>query len=152
MQTLKITNPLYVGSLAPLIQNYVKRVPFPGVTYESFYAFLASIAQYGGINAELWVVLDADKQPLAFAVWSVLGSPHVGTTFMGHIYSKAKNKKITLELVQQWEKFGLEKNCPIFMFDAVNESVCKYFEGLAKEIGYDIKRTGLIHCVGRKEK
>ena len=139
MQTLKITNPLYVGSLAPLIQNYVKRVPFPGVTYESFYIFLTNIAQFGGANSELWVVLDADKQPLAFAVWSVLGSPHVGTTFMGHIYSKAKNKKITLELVQQWEKFGLEKNCPIFMFDAVNESVCKYFEGLAKEIGYDIK-------------
>ena len=151
MQTLKITNPLYVGSLAPLIQNYVKRVPFPGVTYESFYTFLANIAQFGGMNSELWVVLDADKQPLAFAVWSVIGLPHVGTVYMQHIYSKAKNKKITLELVQQWEKFGLEKNCPIFMFDAVNEPVCKYFEGLMKEIGYNINKTGFIHCVGRKE-
>jgi len=152
MQTIKINNPLYAGALAPLIQKYINRVPFPGVTYESFYTFLAHIAQFGGANSELWVVVDADKQPIAFATWTVMGLPHLGTTFMGHIYSKAKSKKITLELVKQWEKFGLERNCPIFMFDAVNETVCKYFEGLAKEIGYDIKRTGLIHCVGRKEK
>jgi hypothetical protein len=36
METIRLTNPNYIGKLAPYIQQYIKRLNLVGVTYRSF--------------------------------------------------------------------------------------------------------------------
>ena len=96
MKTLKITSPLYVGEIAPLILKFYNRVSsggtYKGITYESLYASFAQIVQFGGNTSELWVTFDGDE-PVAFATWRVLGLPHIGKTYCDFMYNSIRIRK-----------------------------------------------------------
>jgi hypothetical protein len=70
MKATKITNPLWLGSIAPVIQKVTEKINIPTMTYETLYSFFVQTVQYGGDTVEFWVVQDGNET-VAFALWSV---------------------------------------------------------------------------------
>jgi len=152
MKTLKITNPLYVGEIAPLILKFYNRVNtgtgYQGITYESLYASFALIVQHGGDASELWVVLDGDE-PVAFSTWRVLGLPHIGKTYCDFMFNSIRNRKAVVELCKQWIEFGKKHRSSLFAFDAINEKVAEHLVSVGKQLGVEFVNTGVTNFIGR---
>ncbi len=155
MKLQKITSPLWIGSIGPKINEYVKYLKEQQITYESLYSYLAMSIQAGRRGdgkpdtSEFWVVFNEGK-PRAFAHWFVRPIPHVGKVYMDGIYSWAKTPKVVSMLIDEFIEFGKRHRAPIYETDCVNEKVFEIITKYANEKGYDFKNTGNIHCIGRK--
>jgi len=152
MKALKITSPLYVGEIAPLILKFYNRVStgteYQGITYESLYASFAQIVQFGGNVSELWVVFD-ENEPVAFATWRVLGLPHIGKTYCDFMFNSIRNRKAVIELCKEWMEFGKKHRSPLYAFDAINEKVAEHLVSVGKQLGVEFVNTGVTNFIGR---
>jgi len=155
MKVVKITNPLFLGEMAPLIQSFydhVKRTSeYEGISYESIYTYLAYTVQFGGDINEFWVAFKKNE-PVGFAKWHVCMTPHIGKVYIEFIYSKLKDKIVSVELVKEFLKFGERHNSPWYSFDAANKHVAKRLTQIAEECGVETKETGITNFIGRKKK
>jgi hypothetical protein len=154
MQIFKLTNPLYIGEIAPLIQafyDHVKRTSkYEGISYESLYTYLVQAIQFGGEISEVWVAIDDENKPIAFAKWHVCGPPHYGKVYVEFLYSKVKDKKVSVELIKEFVKFGEKHRAPYYSYDAVNPAVAKRLMAISEEVGVPCHETGVVNFVGRK--
>ena len=158
MKTLKITSPLYVGEIAPLILKFYNRVNsgtgYQGVSYESLYASFTQIVQFGGRPdplpdvSELWVTFDGDE-PVAFATWRVMGLPHIGKTYCDFMFNSSRNQKTVVELCKQWIEFGKRHRAPLYEFNAINEKVAEHLVSVGKKLGIEFVNTGVMSFIGR---
>jgi hypothetical protein len=154
MKILKIDNPLYLGALAPLVKgfcDYVHRTSkYEGVSYESTWAYLVNVAQFGGEASELWGAFDDEMNPVGFAKWNVCGPPHFGKVYVEFLYSSLKDKVVSVELIKEFKRFGEKHNAPLYSFDAVNPTVAKRLMAIAEEVGVPCHETGITNFIGRK--
>ena len=146
MKIHKVTNPLAVGELAPLVQKFYNRVKettglYQGITYESLYTYLARVVQFGGDKAEFWVALDGDM-PVGFATWRVMDLPYIGSVFCDCLYNDTRNQKAIKELYDQFIEFGKKHRCLLYRFDAVNEKLGEYFVNVLSKLGVEAKDSG----------
>ena len=149
MKALKITNPLWLGTIAPHINDFAKKVPVQGITYEGFYSYLAASIQFGGEINETWVIMD-DSKPVAFGHFLVLGQPYIGSVLCDAVYSWAKSREPASLLIDEFINFGIRHKAPIYTASLISEAAYRLFSKLAKDKGYKIEKSGLIHMVGRK--
>jgi len=159
MKIQKITNPVYLGVIAPLIQKFYNRVKessglYEGVTYESLYTYLARLIQFGKGKtedmSEVWVAYDEDESPVGFSAWQVMDIPHVGKVFCPILYNDTRNQAAIKELYEEFKQFGRRHRAPLYQYYAVNEKTGNYFSGVAGKMGVEFKETGLREYIGRE--
>lgn len=151
MRAVRITDPLWVGNLGPAFKRFVDRVPVVGITYESFHTYLTNSVQLGGHATELWVILDDDNKPMAFAHWLVRGLPHVGKTYCDFIFNWSRKRKPMEMLLEKWIEFGTKFRCRLFEGEATNDKLFQHFSNIAKDNGYVIKNNGRTNFVAWKD-
>jgi len=155
MKIHKVTNPLAVGQIAPLIQKFYNRCKetsglYNSITYESLYSSLARIVQFGGEGAEMWVSMEGNAI-VGFASWRLMDLPHIGSVYCDCMYNDTRNQKSILPLYEQFIEFGKKHRALIFKFDAINEKVGEHFVGVLQKLGIDAKDSGAKHYIGRKK-
>lgn len=156
METLKITNPMFIGAMAPLIQDYFKRIALnkgvKGMSYESLYSYFTQVVQFGGSKAELWVTFNDDDppKPVAFGLWRLPSLPMFGTVHWEHLFNSNGNKKSVIDLGQEFIKFGEKHNAPYYTFRAVNTKTGNYIKSISEKNGLVFEPTGMQSFVGRK--
>lgn len=151
----RITNPLAIGGIAPLVQKFYARVKessgmYQGITYESLYTYYTRIIQFGGDRAEFWIAMDNDV-PVGFATWRVMDLPHIGKVFCDCLYNDTRNQKAIKELYDEFIEFGKRHRALIYEFNAVNEKVGEYFCHVLDKLGIDAKDSGAKNYIGRKK-
>jgi hypothetical protein len=156
MKVMKLTNPLYIGEIAPLILSFYNKVKktseYEGISYETLHAYLVQAIQFGGDFNEVWVALDDKDVPVGFAKWHVCGLPHFGKVYVEFLYSKLKDKIVSVELIKEFVKFGEKNRASWYSFDAVNPNVAKALMRISEEVGVHSKETGIVNFIGRKAK
>jgi hypothetical protein len=159
MKAHKVTNPLAVGQIAPLIMKFYNRVKessglYDGITYESLYTYLARLIQFGKAypedKAEVWVAMDGTT-PVGFAAWHVMDLPYIGTVFCPCLYNDTRNQKAIKELYDEFVNFGKRHRALIYRYHAVNDKVGEYFKSVLEKLDIDVKDTGAREYVGRKK-
>lgn len=152
IQIVKLTNPLYIGTIAPMIDDFYKKAlsqsAKKGISYESLYSYLINVVQNAGNLAEVWVGVK-DNEPVAFASWNVLGWPFFGTVYCSCIYNKSKDREITIKLTEQFIQFAKEKKAPYIVFEVHNDVTGRFFTKLLKEMDIVIEPTGITQFIGR---
>ena len=154
MEKIKITNPFWLGKVAPFINEFLQKVPTPGITYEGFYAYLANTVQHGDVakkegvrdRAEFWVVMEDDK-PIALAHWYVRALPYFGTVFCDAIYSWQRKKEPAALLLDEFEKFGVDHRAQFWEADAHNQAVFKVLQKACNSRGYQVDPSGRVNFV-----
>lgn len=152
MKTLKITNPLWVGELGPRIQKFIEIIKPEGITFPNFHAFLCQVVQFGKESSELWVVLDDEQNPLAFAQWNVRPLPYIGCVEMPWIYNWSKNRKATEMLYEEFMDFGRKWNAPYLMGIAANDKLAKHYEHIFTNKNVEGRFLPYKFLVGREIK
>ena len=155
MEIHKVTNPLAIGQLAPLIEKFHKRAKessglYDGITYESIYAYAVRVAQFGGSGAEFWVAMDKDI-PVGFAIWRVMDFPHVGKVYCDCLYNDVRNQKAIRGLYEEFVNFGKRQRARIYQFDALNEKLGFHFQGIMEKLGVSCVDSGAKNYIGRKK-
>lgn len=150
MKALKITNPLWLGSIGPHINDFTKEVPVPGITYESLYSYFANSIQFGRDMAEFWVVIDGEV-PVAFAHWFVRGLPAIGKVFCDWVYSWTKDSNVLSLLLDEYEKFGMRHHAVLFEGEAINDVVFRAFRKACNKKGYELTTNSRINFIARKK-
>jgi hypothetical protein len=149
-KTIKVTNPLYVGQVANVIGDYVKRLNVDTITYESLYTYFCHTVQLGGSQAEFWVVVDQDNNPVAFGNWFVRSMPHIGAAHFDNIYSWNRMKEPASLLIDEFLNFAVRNRCPWIDGTCINATVFRVFQKAAAKRGIDLKDTEQINFIGRK--
>ena len=155
MRIQKITNPLYVGEIAPLILRFYNRVKdssglYQGITYESIYAYICKVAQFGKDRAEFWIAFDGDT-PVGFAVWRVMDLPHIGKVYCDCLYNDTRNQKAIKGLYTEFVEFGIRHRAPLYQFNALNDRVGKHFQHILGKLGVECNDSGAKEFIGRKK-
>jgi len=155
MKIHKITNPLAIGQIAPLILRFYNRCKetsglYQSITYESLYSALARIVQFGGDRSEMWVAMDGDTI-VGFATWRIMDFPHLGCVYCDCLYNDVRNQKAIYGLYEQFIEFGKINRAPIYKFDAINEKVGEHFVNVLQKLNIDAKDSGAKHYIGRKK-
>lgn len=150
LKLTKISNPNWMGILAPQINTFCEKVASPTITYETLYTYFLKIVQFGGDNAEFWVVFK-DDEPMAFASWHVPDLPHRGMVFCDFVYSWNRMREPASMLLDEFIEFGKRKHAPIYKGTAVNEAVYRVFRKAASKRGYNLEVTPLVDFIGRKK-
>jgi hypothetical protein len=149
MKLFKITNPLWVANLAPHIQKMITKLALPNVDYYALVTHYQQIAQAGGDRAELYVVVDEDQIPIAFANWVLKPMPFVGTAYLEFIYSRKVGAAEMLLL--EFNKFAERFNSPFIMCDIGNSGkLIKHFKKLAKKHNVDLVEAPTVTFLARK--
>lgn len=152
-KVIKITNPLFVGEIAPLIQNFFARVTknnqWHGISYETIYTYLTNIVQFGGETNELWVAF-LDSKPIAFAAFRLCLVPHFGKVSCDYLFKTVKEHEPATLLGKEFIKFGEKHKAPYYVFEAIDESQAKLFKKRLRDVGVEMKETSIIHLIGRK--
>ena len=146
----KITNPLYLGQIGPLIDKFNKKIKVVGITYESLYTYFSQNVQFGSDRAEFWVVYEKDK-PVGFASWFVRGLPHTGKVCCDFLCSSNRKREPVELLVDEFEKFGLRHRAPLYEAYAINEELFRVHRLAATRKGYEVTRMKTVNFVGRKQ-
>ena len=146
---VRVTNPEYLGYLAPSVKTFCEKAPIPTITYETLYTYFLRTVQRGGDIAEFWVVF-RDKEPLAFAHWFVCDLPHRGLVFCDFIHSWNRMREPVQMLLDKFLEFGRRNNAPIYKGTAINEAVFRVFRKAATKRGYKLHITPLVDFIGRK--
>jgi len=156
----KITNPNYLGIIAPLVMRFHKRVKdssgmYDGIRYETFFSYLTRLVQIGrGVpedRAEVWVAYDEDNMPVGFAAWNVMDLPHIGTVFCSCMFNDTRNQNAIKELYSEFIQFGRKHRASLYQYHAVNEKVGDYFKGILDKLGVEVTETGAREYVGREK-
>jgi hypothetical protein len=155
MKVHKITNPLAVGHIAPLVQKFYNRCKetsglYQSMTYESIYSAFTRIVQFGGEMAELWVSMDGD-QIVGFASWKVMDLPHIGTVYCETMYNDTRNQKSVIKLYEHFIEFGKKHRALIYKFDAINDKVAERATHVFDKLEYNFIDSGAKHFIGRKK-
>ena len=145
----KITNPLYLGNIAPNILKFVEKVQPAGVTYETLYSYFANSIQFGGDRSEFWVAFDDDK-PVAFAHWLVMGLPHVGKVCCDYMMSWNRRREPVEHLLDKFLEFGVNNRSPLYEGYLANESIFRVFRKAMHKKGVKAEKTEVLNCIGRK--
>lgn len=155
----KITNPHYLGVIAPMILSFYKRVKdtsgmYDGIRYETLFAYLTKFVQMGRgtpeDKAEVWVAYNEDETPVGFAAWHVMDLPHIGKVFCPILYNDTKTQGYIKELYEEFIQFGRRHRSPIYQYTAVNKKVGDYFQKVLAKLGVESKETGGIEYIGRE--
>ena len=155
MKIHKITNPLAIGQIAPLVQKFYSRVKeasgmYDSITYESLYTYFTRVIQFGGDRAEFWIAMDGDV-PVGFATWRVMDIPYIGTVFCDCLYNDTRNQKAIKGLYSEFIEFGKRNRSLIYKCDAVNDKVGEYFTNVLDKLGIEVKDSGAKSLIGRKK-
>ena len=159
METLKITNPEYVGLLAEPIQKFVEKVKVPGIRYETLFTYFVESIRNGMIQKqvhgseleEFWVVMD-DKQPIAFGHWFKRGIPYTATIEVDYVFSWGNKKEAFRLLLKEMDGFAKRHRSPQIVGNAINTIVFNHLVKVGKETGYDVVNTQSINFAARKRK
>ena len=133
MEAIRITNPMWLGSIAPNIKNLLDRLQIEGTTYETWYAYLVSSVQFGKDTSELYVIFDNDK-PIAFAHWFVAAFPNVSKTVCDLIYRWDVPPGSVNMLFDKWHEFGVKHRCKFWEITTKSRKVAKRYEELLSGI------------------
>jgi hypothetical protein len=145
----KITNPLYLGNIAPNILKFIEKVQPVGITYETLYSYFASSIQFGGDRSEFWVAFD-DDNPVAFAHWLVMPLPHVGKVCCDFIMSWNRMREPVEHLLDRFLEFGVENRSPLYEGYLANEAIFRVFRKAMHKKGVMVEKTEIMNCIGRK--
>lgn len=151
-KAIKVTNPLYLGQIAGVTQEFSKRINVPSITYETLYTYFCNSVQYGGELAEFWVILNDKDEPTAFAHWAVRGLPHRGVVYCDFIYSWNRMSEPISLLLDKFIDFGIKHNCPLYEGTAINETVFRVFRKAASARDYELIKNEFVDFMGRKRK
>ena len=146
---VKITNPLWVGGLASVIQDFCGKIKVQSISYPGLYSYFCNTVQFGGDRAEFWVVMQG-QQPVAFAHWYVKGLPHAGIVSCDFIHSWNRMSEPISLLIDKYLEFGTKNNAPLYEGDAINEVIFRVFRKSAYKKGLNLTKTELVNFVGRK--
>ena len=145
----RVTNPLFLGYLAPNLKTFIEKTKPIGVTYETFYAYLGQSIQMGGQQSEFWVVYCDDKLS-AFAHWFVMPLPHTGKVCCDYIASWNRKREPVQMLLEKFIEFGKKNRCPMYQGYAINETLFRVWRKAAHKLNLGIQRTEIINFVGRE--
>ncbi len=154
MKAIKITNPLWLGAVAPRVETYVKKLNLPGTTYETYYAYYTTIIQYGGDASELWIAFNEEEPPeaIGYACWFVKGLPFIGTVQLESIHVWDNKYKGAFNLLMgELIEFSKRMRAPILEADCRNEGVVRLFGRACDKFGYDLNRSTKVTCIARKK-
>ena len=151
MKAVKINSGAYLPELAEHIVEFCKRAHVDGVQPGNFQTYLAQIAQFGGDRAELWVVFE-DNIPVAFAVWEVLGLPHIAKVYCLAIHSWTKDRQAVELLTDKFVEFGNKHNAVWWSADFVGKGNVKLFTKKMEARGFQGRDSKLTNCVFRRLK
>lgn len=152
MRGVKITNPNWMGYIAPEIKAFFERTNPIGITYESLYTYLVRAVQYGRDKDEFWVVFDDDKPMKVWGHWFVKGIPAIGKVYCDCIYNGEGNVEATRTLLREFVEFGKRNRCTIYEADAVNKKVFRVLCDHADFLGFDVHKSDTINFSMRKKK
>ena len=143
MKLLKITNPLWLGQIAPRIKDFFDRTKEPGLTYESRFTFLANSVQFGKEQSEFTVVFE-NNQPIAFAHWCVLGLPFIGTVLFESLHNWSKKREPINLLIKEFINFGKKHNATVYRYEACNEKVAGIIERYVTDLGSEVSTSDSV--------
>lgn len=149
MKIQKITNPHYLGLLAPKIERYAKKINIPGITYETLYTYFCNIAQMGGNQSEVVMAMDDNGKTVAFACWYVMPLPYTGTVHFDHIYSWDKTGEAVDLLTKEYVNFAKKNNCVYMGATLINTKIAERMKKLGKENGLNIEGAKSVNLIGR---
>jgi hypothetical protein len=142
MKAVKITNPIWLGEIAPRVKDFIDRIiKMRGYTYETLYTYLSNTIQFGGNNAEFWVVMDNGK-PVAFASWYIKPLPWSGAVHFDTIYKWSGGNDVIKALVDEFIAFGQKNKAPVLTAGSYNKAVIKLLERECDKRGYSCSDTG----------
>ena len=150
MKAVKVTDPRWIGIIGPEIKAYVKKIGASNVTYEGMFVYFQRAVQFGGDKTELWVVMNDEEKPVAFAHWFVRDVPCNGTVYFDQLYSWTRAIEPVDILINEFVKFAERSRATIFEFDLVNEKVASVIESRCAKNGIFCQRTGRVNCQGWK--
>ena len=151
MKAIKVTNPIWLGEIAPRIKDFLDRiVKMRGYTYETLYTYLSNTVQFGGDRAEVWVVMDTGK-PVAFASWYVKPLPWSGAVHFDTIYKWGGGQDVVKILIDEFIKFGQRNKAPVFTAGSYNKAVIKLLERCSEKLGYSCVDTGCKTLIMEKK-
>jgi len=146
-ELIKINNPLWVQNLAPLVESLLQRIKLPNINTYSLVTYLQQCAMANAV-AELYVGLD-ENDIVAFANWSLRGTPFVGTAFLEFIYSRRYGT--AEKLLLKFEEFAMKNNAPYLMADIVTlGKVSKHFKSIVQKHGYEYIESPYQSYIFRK--
>jgi hypothetical protein len=149
---VKITNPLFVANLAPLVIEFLEKVEVKNMNVHSFVAQLQRTAQIGGNVAELWAVIDETDGPIGFAHWHIMDIPSVGTVNFDYCFCKGNRKDIVKELFMEFLSFGEKNNSPWYVYNLFNHpKLVSHVKNLMMECGMEMSEQPFISYIGRRK-
>lgn len=149
-KAIKITHPGFLAYFPKSIQDLVKKLKDPTITYETLYTYFNNTVQFGGDLAEFWAVTDGAKV-YGYAHFYVKALPHRGVVCCDYIYCCKNRKNATQLLVDEYIEFGKRNRSYLYEGTALGETTFRVFRNRALKAGYDIKQTGKITFLGSKK-
>ena len=151
MKAIKITSVAWLPQLAEHIEKLCKRINVPGIHGPNYYAFIAQGIQFGGNFREFWTIWDEDK-PIALAMWSVLGLPHIGKVYCDCMYSWTKDRQPVDMLVDEFIGFAERHRAIWYSADFVSKATVRLFTNRMEAKGFVGGPSGRINLCGRRKK
>jgi hypothetical protein len=148
MRVQRITNPIWLGAIAPNIQAFTKKLDMPTMDYETLYVYFVNSIQVGALS-EFWVAVDDDNKPCAFAHWLVRGLPFRGVVLMDFVYNWGSKDAIPA-LIDEFIKFGQTKRAMYYEGHCINERVLRLFNRYANQYQMDFKPSDERFFLARK--
>ena len=149
LKLIKITQPEWLGYLAPQIKIFTEKLGVDTITYETLFTYFLKTVQFGGDVAEFWVVFK-DDHPIAFAHWFVSSLPHRGLVSCDYINSWNRMRQPVEMLLERFIEFGKEKRAPIYAGTAINETIFRVFRKAARKLNLKLERQEWVEFAGRK--
>ena len=151
MKAIKITNPVWLGEVAPKINDYTDKVKVQGIDYVSMFQYFRNVVQFGGDMAEFWVVMDGGK-PVAFSSWSVRQLPYVASALMENAYKWVRDHKPVELLTEEFFNFALKHRCTTYYARCNNKYIAKLLDNISQKNKLTFDSTGAIECIMKKER
>jgi hypothetical protein len=127
----------------------IERLNLPNVDYYALVTHYQRVVQSGGETAELYVVIDEDQIPIAFANWVIRGLPFVGTAYLEFIYSRKVGAAEMLLL--EFNRFAERSNSPYIMCDIGNSGkLIKHFRKIAEKHNVNLVEAPTVSFLARR--
>ena len=146
----KINNPMFIANIGPMVQEFVKRIEVPNVSYEAMVYLLQNRVQFGGDAAEVWLAQN-ETDYLGWAAWRLCDAPLVSTVYMDYIYTKGNRKDVSTMFAKEFTKFAEKNNAIWLTMDVVKSGkLLEHFKNIAQEIGFEMKINPWFPCLATK--
>ena len=146
---IKITQPEWLGYLAPQIKVFAEKLDQKTITYETLFTYFLKTIQHGGQIAEFWVVFK-ESEPIAFAHWFVSSLPHRGLVSCDYVNSWNRMREPIEMLLEKFIEFGKTRNAPLYAGTAINEPIYRVFRKAFSKVGLKVERMEWVEFIGRK--